>query len=150
MVTCVFTFLREKPRFKIKEDLAFLPFSHPSFKYMCQALTTHLILCWVLGLEDSLGTSGWSWDQEEEEEEEEEKKEEEEEEEEEVSWWLRDGGIMWKCIASTREHGASQVWRDQCRAGSLGMLGREVGAGVRQRAGQPSRWTRAWSLQGFE
>ena len=55
---------------------------------------------------------------------------------------------MWKCIASTREHGASQVWRDQCRAGSLGMLGREVGAGVRQRAGQPSWWTRAWSLHG--
>ena len=55
---------------------------------------------------------------------------------------------MCKCIVSTREHGASQAWRDQCRAGSLGMLGREVGAGVRQRAGQPSWWTRAWSLHG--
>lgn len=53
-------FPKGKARFKIKEDLAFLPLPHLSLMYMCQALTTHLILCWVPGLEDSLGTSAWS------------------------------------------------------------------------------------------
>ena len=53
-------FPKEKPRFKVMEDPAFLPPSLPPLPpiHMYQALTTHLVLCWVPGLDDFLGASG--------------------------------------------------------------------------------------------